>query len=557
MYRVNFNGFPLHDLRDERLVLRDPDTHLAVGEAGSMRFLIDADHPHANQLTRLKGVLELWDDRMRIFKGRIRKDTRDFLLSREIEVEGLLACLNDSIIPPFNFPEDFQDDADYQAAAESGNVVKFFLGWLLDQHNSQVTGSAQKIQLGEVTVADPNNFITRASSEYLTTMDVVRKKLEQLMGGYLLADYSGDTTVLHYYADLPLTNIQTVEFGENLLDLVTILDSAETYTAILPIGADGLTIAGLPDGEISPGIWKIGRIIYSQEAEEAVDGRITRTVVWDDVTLAENLQTKATALLTGEGVMTAQTISVRAADLGPLEGLPRFVVGRHVQLNSTPHGFSAAYPLMELEPDLLDPGNTEITMGATFKSSTDIAHKNQMATEERQNQQQIELEEQKGSLTELAQTTLTQITSAIQTCESIIFSALEDYIRTSDFETYQQTVQSQLSILSDEIALRFTEVTERVTEVDGDLQKTVETLTKHFEFGLDGLVIKAGEHAMQLKLDNGLILFMRDGQQFGWWDGVDFHTGNIIIDVTERAQFGNFAFVPRSNGSLSFLKVSG
>lgn len=555
MYTVKFNGFPLHDLRDDRLILREPDVHLAVGEAGSMSFTIDADHPHANQLTRLKGVLELWDDGLRIFKGRIRKDTRDFHLSREIEAEGLLACLNDSIIPPFNFPEDFLDDADYQAAATSGNVVKFFLNWLLQQHNAQVGSTQQRIELGNVTVADPNNYITRASSEYLTTMEVVRKKLEDILGGYLLADYSGDATVLHYYADLPLTNVQEVEFGENLLDLVTILDSAETYTAILPLGADGLTIAELPDGMISPGIWKSGLIIYSQEAEDAAGGRITRPVKWDDVTLASNLQTKATALLTGEGVMTAQTISVKAVDLGPMEGLPRFVVGRYVRLNSSPHGFSASYPLMELEPDILDPGNTEITMGATVKSSTDISHSNQSATEERQDQQQIELDEQKESITELAQTTLTQITSAIQTCESIIFSALENYASTSDLETLRQTTQSQLSILSDEITLRFTEVTERVTEVDGDLQKTVETLSKHFDFGIDGLIIRAGEHAMQLKLDNDLILFMKDGQQFGWWDGVDFHTGNIIIEVTERAQFGNFAFVPRSDGSLSLLKV--
>lgn len=40
-------------------------------------------------------------------------------------------------------------------------------------------------------------------------------------------------------------------------------------------------------------------------------------------------------------------------------------------------------------------------------------------------------------------------------------------------------------------------------------------------------------------------------------DGVDFHTGNIVVDVNERAQFGNFAAIPRSNGSLSWLKVRG
>ena len=93
--------------------------------------------------------------------------------------------------------------------------------------------------------------------------------------------------------------------------------------------------------------------------------------------------------------------------------------------------------------------------------------------------------------------------------------------------------------------------------MDGDLQKTVETLSKYFDFGIDGLTIKAGENDMNLSLDNDLIIFKKNGQQFGWWDGVDFHTGNIVIDVTERAQFGNFAFVPRSNGSLSFMKVRG
>lgn len=392
MYRVKFNGYPLHDLRDERLILRDPRVRLAVGNAGAMSFIIDDDHPYASQITRLKGVLELWNDSMRIFKGRVTKDTRDFYLNREIEVEGLLACLNDSIIPPFNFPEDFEDDAGYQAAAASGNVIKFFLGWLLDQHNAQV-GAAQKIQLGTVTVSDPNNYISRASSEYLTTMEVVQKKLEELLGGYLLADYSGDTTVLHYYNDLPLTNVQEVEFGENLLDLVSALDSADTYTAILPIGKEGLTIAALEDGEFAPGIWKSGLILYSQEAEEAIGGRITQVQKWDDVTEVVNLRRKAAALLEGEGIRTVQTITVQAADMGDLKDLPRFVVGRNVRLNSAPHGFSAVYPLMELKPDLLDPGNTWITMGRTTKTATDMSHVSQNATQEKLDQAQQELQD--------------------------------------------------------------------------------------------------------------------------------------------------------------------
>lgn len=556
MYKVNFNGFPLHDPRSDALQIREPDVHLAVGEAGEMSFVIDNDHPNADKITRMNGSLELFAGTVRIFRGRIRKDTQDFNLSKSIEAEGMLACLNDSIIPPFSFPEDFLDDAEYNEAAESGNVVQFFLSWLLDQHNSQV-GEQQKIFLGEVTVSDPNNYITRSSSEYLTTKEIIEKKLTDLLGGYLLADYSGDTTVLNYYDDLPLTNIQEVEFSKNLLDLKKELDAAESYTAILPVGKDGLTISALEDGEISPGVKKSGLIIYSEAAESTLSGRITKKVDWNDVTEAANLQTKAAALLTTEGVKHTQSITVSAVDLGGVDNIPHFVVGRYVQLKSKPHGFAAAYPLMELEPNILDPGDTQITLGATTKTASDIAHSNQSAAEEIQSQMQTTIIGQQQTITQLAETVRNQATEIIKNAEAIILSALEEYATTTDLETFRQTTESQLALMSTELSLKFTETTEHIVNIEGDLQKTMETLTKHFDFTIDGLTIKAGENTMSLRLDNGIISFQKNGQQFGWWDGVDFHTGNIVIDVNERAQFGNFAAIPRSTGNLSWLKVRG
>lgn len=556
MYQISYEGFTLHDLRSEELLLREPDVHLAVDEAGEISFTIDHSHPHADQLTRMKGVVELQTNGVRLFRGRIRKDTRDFNLSRRIEVEGLLACLNDSVIPPHAFPDDFLDDEEYQEAETSGNVVEFYLRWLLDQHNTQ-TGPDQQIRLGDVTVADPNNYISRSSSEYLTTMEVVKKKLKDLLGGYLLADYSSTTTVLHYYADLPLTNIQEVEFARNLLDLEVELDAAETCTAILPVGKDGLTIAGIEDGEISPGIFKAGLIVYSTAAEEAAGGRITKKVDWKDVTEATNLRRKAAEKLTTEGVKHVQTITCKAVDLGGADNLPRFMVGRYVQLKSPPHGFAAAYPLMELEPNILDPGDTVIVLGSTIKAASDIAHSNQSALQERQDQQQAELNKHQETINRILNETQDNTTEIIQTAEQIILAALESYAKTSDLESFRQTVESQFSIMSDEISLKFTQVSEQIVNVNGDLQKTVENLSKYFDFGLDGLSIRAGANAMSLRLDNDLIIFEKAGQQFGWWDGVDFHTGNIIIDVNERAQFGNFAAIPRSSGGLSWLKVKG
>lgn len=116
-------------------------------------------------------------------------------------------------------------------------------------------------------------------------------------------------------------------------------------------------------------------------------------------------------------------------------------------------------------------------------------------------------------------------------------------------------LRSDLELLSDKMTLDFEGVRTSISEVNGQAQSISEELEKHFEFGANGLTIKAGENAMQLVLDNGLIAFERNGHRFGWWDGVDFHTGNIVVKLNERLQVGPFAYIPRSNGSMDFLKV--
>lgn len=115
--------------------------------------------------------------------------------------------------------------------------------------------------------------------------------------------------------------------------------------------------------------------------------------------------------------------------------------------------------------------------------------------------------------------------------------------------------QSALSVTKDGIMAQVGVVSGEINDVNNELNNTNSNLAKYFEFTIDGLIIKSGEGQMQLHLDNDIVRFTKNGEQFGWWDGINFHTGNLCVDVYERAQFGNFAFVPRSDGSMSFLKV--
>ena len=303
MYQLKYQNYILYDprLADEKLIVRDPSVKLAVSKTGEMSFTVDADHPYLSNLRRMSGLVELLDGTFPIYRGRITSDIKDFYGAHKIATEGIMAALNDSIIPPFNFPEDFENDTAYKAAAASGNVVDFFFRWILGQHNSQVSAE-QQIRPGVCTVTDPNNYITRSAKEYATAMSTISDKLiKSALGGYLLIRYEDDGNYLDYYAALPLTNTQSVEFAENLLDLSSETDGTNIYTAILPEGKDGLTIEALPDGDLTDDLVKSGLTIYSKSGM-ATYGRITRHIKWDDVTVAANLQTKAKAALADNGL---------------------------------------------------------------------------------------------------------------------------------------------------------------------------------------------------------------------------------------------------------------
>lgn len=514
MYRLTYEDYILYDPRlatpEDRLIIRDPKVHLAVDKAGEMFFLLQPEHPYVDKLRKMSGVVELTDGATPIYRGRITRDTIDFYGVHTVETEGLLACLNDSIIEPFAYPEDFTEDTGYQEAAASGNVVEYLFYWLLGQHNAQVSVE-QQLKPGTCTVTDPNNYITRSSTDYQTTMEAVRGKLfGSSLGGHLLIRYETDGNYLDYYADLPLTNTQPVEFAANLLDLTAELDGTDIYTAILPLGKDGLTIAELPDTDLTDDLVKNGKVIYSKSGI-AAHGRITRCIKWDDVTVPANLQTKAKAALADNGLAMPETITVRAVDLGWQDAVQHFRIGRMTLLASTPHGYRASYPLLELSPDILDPGNTQITMGATRATYTGTQIEEDRRRDEETNRREENIKEDtRQQLDQVIRSTSQQITDLQRNVDSIILSALERYVETGDFESYKEEVSTKLSVLTDQLSIDITRITERIDDVDGDLQSKYSEITKAFRFTSEGLIIGESGNEILLRLDNDVLQFVRN-----------------------------------------------
>lgn len=581
MYQITCDGYILYDPRDDDLVVGGPKVNLEVNTTGDLSFTIYKTHPYYDKLKKMRSVFEVSDEIGVIFRGRMTNDSGDFYNSKLVDVEGAMAYFNDSTVRPYSFPEDFLDDPAYTQAAESGNVVEFFLGWLIEQHNAQVD-DFQQLKLGKVTVSDPNNYITRSNTGYSTTWEEVKAKLfDSSLGGYLCIRYEKDGNYVDYLSEFELTNTQEITFGENLLDITNDSDASETYSAIIPIGgkitdeaeeqAEGasgsgekvLTISGLPDGDITDDIVKRGDTIFSKSAVEKygwVCAPVGQTT-WDDVTEAQNLQKKGVSFLASGCMMLLESVEVTAVDLHFSDNQIRsFRIYRNVVVNSEVHGHKkAVFPLSKLEIDIQNPQNTKITVGRTKRTLTDINNDKDSETANKIEIVEKDVDENRTEISHVKNQVITQATQIINDCERIIMSALESYVETDDYEEFRQTVKSQLEIMSDAIEFNFTTTVQQITDVDGDLQEKFTQLYKYIRFsGENAITIGSGDSAITLEIDNvNGITFKRNGVQFGHWDGENFYTGNIVVEVNERAQLGNFAFVPRSDGSLAFLKVGG
>ena len=386
MYTIKCDNYPLLDLRDEELIVTNPKCLLEKNTVGSASFTIYNKHPYFHKLKKLKSVFEIADEIGVIFRGRMTNDTLDFYNGKAVDLEGAMAFFNDSFVEPFNFPEDFADNTEYK---NSKNVIEFFLGWIVSNHNEQVD-EHQKLKLGNVTVTDPNNYLSRSIENITKSWEILKSKLfESSLGGYLCIRYEADGNYIDYLSDFELTNTQDIEFGENLLDLLHSSDAQETYSCIVPIGAEietsetdaqgnkikkKLTLENIADGQITSDIVKEGKRLYSKSARESY-GLITAPVsetTWSDVTDAQNLLTKSVEYLTNTAVMLSDTVEITAVDLHFTDAEIRaFRIYRYINVNSTPHGLSTAYKLTKLDIDLLSPQNTKITVGESKLSLID------------------------------------------------------------------------------------------------------------------------------------------------------------------------------------------
>ena len=513
-YQLRYGDYILYDPRGanetDRLCASAASVDLTAGKAGSMAFSLPPDHPYRDKLPYMRPGLELLQGQYVVWRGRVVSQVGDFRNNLNVTAEGVMAVLNDSTVPPFAYPDDFAADADYQAAANNGNVVDFLFRWFLAQHNAKVSAD-QQIKPGVCTVTDANNYIARSSTKYLTTMDALTSRLSgSSLGGYLLIRYESDGNYLDYYADLPLTNAQAVQFGQNLLDLERQLAGADIYTAILPVGHDGLTITELPDGDITDDLVKEGPYVWSRAGVAKYGWICPGPTDWQGVTVAGNLQSYAAARLATSGWALEESITCKAIDLHVTDAaVAAWRVGRYTMLATTPHGIRAAMPLLQMHIDLLDPAHTTVTMGRTRRTFTGDVEDERNRVSQGMEEVRQETEERINTVQQILTERMTQIS---QSDRQILLEALEQYVEIGDFESYKRVMDATLAILPDQIRMEVSEeITEQVEDATGDIRQTVRTMNQYMSFtAAMGMLLGSEGDPVKVQINNQGLNILRE-----------------------------------------------
>ena len=548
MYQIRQGNNILYDLRDDELVLENPELNLEVNKVGSLSFSIYPNHPHFNKLEKLSSKLTVLKDNAVIFMGRIISDEQGLYNNKKIECEGVLGYLNDSIVRPYTF---------------NGTPAEHFTN-LFNNHNSQVTED-QKLKIGTITVTDPNDYIVRSSINYSSTWDVLNEDLINKLGGYLSVRYEADGVYVDYLEDFDDTSTQVIEFGENLIDVLVKNDAIDVYTAVIPLGAEVESEDGTTERLTIRSVNNDLDYLINQEAYDKY-GFIVAPVdktTWDDVTVASNLKTKATAFLNNEAVMLKSSLELSATDLNLVDkNIESFFIYEYVRFKSKVHNVNEIYLLTKITIPLDKPENMKINLGKETSSLTglELSNKNSINNainrvdkiEKAYSLENDKMTDLENSLREEVQT---NITSIQQSQEEILMTALENYVATSDFQTFQEQVSTEFSQTTEDFNFLFNNITSQITTIDGNTQQQFQEISKYIRFVDGNIILGESGNQITLKIENDRIAFIQNNNEVAY-----FSNNKLTVldgDFLNSLRIGNFAFKPRANGNLSLVYVGG
>lgn len=353
-YSATLNGdvFFSTDSIDQALGLGSASLELKAGSAGLFTFTVLPNNVKYDQFHLLTDYVDVYRNEKLIFSGRVSSVKQSFNLTMKIEAQGLLTVLNDSIFRPIT---------------HEGTLYQL-LNLIISSHNTQVETDKQ-ITLGTVQIPDAACYreYENYESSYSRLSDLVDS-----FGGYLSIRKESNGLYLDWTRPTAQCS-QTIDFGENLIDVEKNSNTDDYISVLIPLGAQiededtgvrsRVTIESVNSGK---------DYIYLPN----VDHKVVAVKMWDDVTEPSNLLRKGQEWLELQGILKT-TIELTAIDLANVGyNVGHFKIGMTIGVTSAPHNLDGTpFECVTLSLNLLDPSDDQLSLGGVVEGFTIKAQK--------------------------------------------------------------------------------------------------------------------------------------------------------------------------------------
>lgn len=393
MYHIEYMNRPIYG-NDPEDTLLDVSIDEELNSAGTLTFTIPVENEYAwNNIEVFKSEVRVYEGDDIIWFGRPLQIVRNWNNQKVVTCEGALAYFNDTVQATHTYEKlPLYTHPDYQSGK------KGFINTIVDLHNDQVKigneDYSRQIFIGVIDVDNETNIYREV--DYQTTAEVLQQMCLNTNGGYFILRKEFDSeindykTYLDWRKEVPYGTTQKIVFGENLLELNQDLNGSDICTALIAMGNNDKTVAGLTayaDEEhayVMPSgneLYHTGEYIYHKQGYEKY-GRVLKVKDWSDI-VAESQEGKRQLFIKAAEWLEDQnteitTIECSAADLHYCpdpdkydEGKLR--IGQLVTVSSPIHGLpEKRLPIYKISMDLSS-GAKKITIGTPPKRElTDI-----------------------------------------------------------------------------------------------------------------------------------------------------------------------------------------
>lgn len=327
----------------------------------------------------------------------------------------------------------------------------------------------------------------------------------------------------------------TLRYGKNIVGMTQDEDYSGLYTGVAPFWKGEDTAVYLPETIVfAQGSFGFERILSLDlsgefDAEPTLDQLRTRAAQY----ISDNAISTPKDSLDIDYAMDATIGSVRLCDT---------VSCLYMAL-----GVQATAKVVKTVYDALLERYKSITLGSIRSNFADAyAQQTQNLTRRIRN---IESDyTSTGEAREIVTEEITTGTAFVQRAESIIATALEEYVRTGDFETFRSSVITQLSVQAGEIEANFESTTTSISTLSGQTEQQFASIRSFIRLlatqtdpqghitQQGGIVIGESSSDIKLKLENDILYFFTGDEKLvttanaiAWFASNQLYVNNTTI----------------------------